>query len=128
MKTNFEKAIKAYRKAKEVAKNECVTELNRLLDENDGELSIWGFGFTITYDGGRHPEFAANPYSQVNTIYRKKDSGEIYFETEDADINIKYVIGSELIDIVDDLHMLEDEFGSINEASKEVEFDNAIAE
>lgn len=127
MKTNFEKAIKAYRKAREVALNECVTELNRLLDENDGELSVWGFGFTITYDGGRDPEFA-NAYSAINIIYRKKDSGEIYFETEDADINIKHVIGSELIDIVEDLHTLEDEFGSINEASKEAEFDNAIAE
>jgi hypothetical protein len=47
------------------------------------EVDTECFNFCVTYDGGRHPEYDANPFSQIERIYLK--DGKIYVETEDAD-------------------------------------------
>ena len=39
----------------------------------------------VTYDGGNHPEYAANPYSQVYGIFLNEKDNEIYLNIEDAD-------------------------------------------
>lgn len=38
---------------------------------------------TVTYDGGRHPEYDSNVYSTVYEIYKK--DGVIYLYTEDCE-------------------------------------------
>lgn len=37
---------------------------------------------SVTYDGGNHPEYAANPYSNVERVYLNNDN--IYLDTEDC--------------------------------------------
>lgn len=56
-----------------------------ILTEVDDNIEVdnESYNFCITYDGGRHPEYDANPFSQIQRIYLK--DGKIYVETEDAD-------------------------------------------
>lgn len=52
----------------------------------------------VTYDGGNHPEYAANPYSDVNGVYLKNN--EIYLHTEDCTTYpITSVTASELYEV-----------------------------
>lgn len=53
---------------------------------------------TVAYNGGRHPEYNSNVYSQVNSVYLK--DGEIFLEIEDCDeYPIADVEAFELFDI-----------------------------
>ena len=55
-----------------------------LTEVHNNEVEVYeGCNYCVTYDGGRHPEYDANPYSQLQRIYLK--DGKIYVETEDAD-------------------------------------------
>ena len=63
------------------------------LDE-DGE-PIGGDMVCVTYDGGRHPEYASNAFDMVKGVYLKRHEGRnetlIMLDTEDDD---EYYIGS----------------------------------
>ena len=61
-----------------VDKNEGRLSLEEIYEEHDYEDSV-----CVTYDGGNHPEYAANPYSLVNALYIK--DGKIAMECEDSD-------------------------------------------
>lgn len=39
----------------------------------------------VTYDGGRHPEYDVNPYSQVYSVFLDDETNKIFLETEDDD-------------------------------------------
>ena len=68
------------------------------IDENDEPFG--GMVVVVTYDGGRHPEYAANPYSEVYGLYMK--NGKIYIDCEDCDeYNIEYVTYGDIVDIAD---------------------------
>jgi len=55
-----------------------------LTEVSNNEVEVYdNYNYCVTYDGGRHPEYDANPYSQLQRIYLK--DGKIYVETEDAD-------------------------------------------
>lgn len=41
------------------------------------------YPISVEYDGGNHPEYASNCYSNVNFVYKK--DGQIYLDTEDCD-------------------------------------------
>lgn len=50
----------------------------------------------VTYDGGRHPEYDANPYSCVSRVYLKENN-KVYLEIEDAiDYDIYNITADEL--------------------------------
>lgn len=54
----------------------------------DNSVSIDECNICVTYDGGRHPEYDANPYSHVERVYC--ENGNVYIDTEDCtryDIN-----------------------------------------
>lgn len=38
---------------------------------------------SVEYDGGNHPEYASNCYSDVNSVFKK--DGKIFLDTEDCD-------------------------------------------
>ncbi len=63
------------------------------LDE-DGE-PIGGDMVCVTYDGGRHPEYASNAFDMVKGVYLKRHEGRnetlIMLDTEDDD---EYYIGN----------------------------------
>ena len=48
----------------------------------DNSVSLDECNICVTYDGGRHPEYDANPYSHVERVYLK--NGNVYIDTEDC--------------------------------------------
>lgn len=78
----FEKMLGGYRN---VAKD----YLKSLLEEH--KVILFNYGgdnqeecVTISYDGGNHPEYASNVFSEVISV-SLKDHNEIVFEIEDSD-------------------------------------------
>lgn len=77
-----------------VVKN-CNDYLKKILNENGGKISFHtydddGFqtdnnSFCVPYDGGRHPEYASNVFSDVETVFWNNKNGAIYLETEDCE-------------------------------------------
>lgn len=66
--------------------NDCTAYLKEVLAKlpnNAVEIDNETAPCCITYDGGNHPEFDANPYSQVERVYL--NYGRVYIDTEDAD-------------------------------------------
>ena len=76
----------------EIVKN-CNAYLNGLLKANNNSICLHeydedGFrlddnSFCVPYDGGAHPEYASNCFSDVETVFLK--DGNIYLETEDCE-------------------------------------------
>lgn len=63
--------------------------LKRVLRENSNSLnldddeSIKDGYLTVPYDGGRHPEYASNEFSAVDSIYLKDD--KVFLSIEETD-------------------------------------------
>ena len=71
-------------------REECFEFLNRALSENPDGFDLQDYAdkvgmVCVTYDGGNHPEYASNAFSQVLSVTKRKD-GSVIFETEDDDI------------------------------------------
>lgn len=62
-----------------------------------------GINVFVTYDGGRHPEYAANPYSIVNSVYMK--NGKLYVNCDDCnEFSFDRLEWVDVIDIADHLY------------------------
>ena len=66
-------------------KNGCLDYLKKVLKENGGEIScnVEDEFLTVPYDGGRHPEYASNEFSNVDAIYLKDD--KVFLSIEETD-------------------------------------------
>lgn len=82
-------------------REECVEYLTNTLKQDKYKEGIFpttedGETVCVTYDGGRHPEYDANPYSIVNRVYA--EDAEIYLDTEDCtEYNIDRIDTDELV-------------------------------
>ena len=66
----------------------------------DNGVSLDECNICVTYDGGRHPECDANPYSHVERVYC--ENGKVYLDTEDCTrYDIYNITASELFDIAE---------------------------
>lgn len=85
-------------------KEKCLSYLREQLEKVDGQYisfvddegePIGSNSVCVTYDGGRHPEYASNAFSMVNGVYLKYHEGRketlIMLDTEDDD---EYYIGN----------------------------------
>ena len=93
---DFFKEAQTYKKSVDllmsVVIKDCMEYLKMALKKNGGKISIHtydedGFrtddnSFCVPYDGGNHPEYASNVFSDVESIYT--ENGDIYLETEDC--------------------------------------------
>lgn len=78
-----------------------------LYDEEIGEY-LGNQNICCTYDGGNHPEYAANPYSTINAIKYGNDS--LFLDTEDVDqYDIENITTDEVISITEYLIEVKDE-------------------
>lgn len=78
-----------------------------LYDDEVGEY-LGEQNICCTYDGGNHPEYAANPYSTINAI--KYEDGNIFLDTEDVDkYDSSYIPTDEVISIAEYLMDIKDE-------------------
>ena len=59
--------------------------VNTILTEVDNnEVEVYeDCNYCVTYDGGNHPEYAANPFSMVQRVYL--ENNKIYLDTSDAE-------------------------------------------
>lgn len=107
----FKETLNEYADAKRKIRKECLEMLkeicNRVEDKNI-DLSnfkdyLYDFGMcypTISYDGGRHPEYDTNMYSDVNGF--RIEGEKIIFDIEDcSDYSEDRVSTDDLIDICD---------------------------
>lgn len=75
--------------------------------DEDGNEMFDGQSVTITYNGGNHPEYNANPYSLLQAINVKDKL--VSFDTEDVDgYEFDWVDTSEIINIADFLIGIEE--------------------
>ena len=96
-------------------KKRCLSYLKRVLknaenhsldfyDEEKGE-NVGGKYVCVTYDGGGHPEYASNAFSNVNSIHLDKNHAgkdTIYLDTDDADdYEIENITWDELVSLAD---------------------------
>ena len=90
------------------ALSECMGFLKGLLALNGGEIQFHEYdeegvqidfnSFCVSYDGGNHPEYNSNCFSEVRSVYIK--DGEIYLNIEDSDeYSIKNVSDREIIEL-----------------------------
>lgn len=78
-----------------------------LYDEEIGEY-LGKQNICCTYDGGNHPEYAANPYSTINAI--KYWNNSLFLDTEDVDeYDIENITTDEVISITEYLIDVKDE-------------------
>lgn len=66
-------------------KEGCLEYLKKVLKENGGRISceVKDEFITVPYDGGRHPEYASNEFSNVDEVYLKGD--KIFLSIEETD-------------------------------------------
>ena len=87
-KKDFEKTFEKVAELNKQLREECCDYLRKVLKENGNRIDLQSEDYDIVcvvYDGGRHPEYAANPYSQVYSVFFNEEDNKIYLETEDCD-------------------------------------------
>ena len=85
--------IKEWTKLSKEIRDLCIQYLIELLKKNNSKI-YWediylDESVTVSYDGGRHPEYASNVYSVVNGLFI--DDNKIYLDIEDCS---KYAINN----------------------------------
>lgn len=88
-------------------KTRCLAYLKRQLkkrtriDFYDEEGDAIGNEYVcVTYDGGRHPEYASNAFSNVNGVYIS--NGKILLDTDDdCEYDIQNITWDELVNLTD---------------------------
>ena len=90
-KKDFEKTFEKVAELNKQLREECCDYLRETLKENGNRIDLQSEEeedydiVDVTYDGGSHPEYAANPYSQVYSVFFNEEDNKIYLETEDCD-------------------------------------------
>ena len=70
---------------------------NGRIDFYDEDGNPYGRETCITYDGGRHPEYASNAFSVVHAVFLKDN--KVFIDCDDCDeYNIFELLWSELYD------------------------------
>ena len=91
-------------------KKRCLAYLKRMLKKAEGNrLDFYdedgnGYGgeyVCVSYDGGRHPEYASNVFSSVRGIFLN-DKGVVTLDTEDDDeYSMSSITWDELVNVAD---------------------------
>ena len=89
-KKDFEKTFEKIAELNKQLREECCDYIRKVLKENGNRIDLQPEDedydvVCVTYDGGRHPEYDANPYSQVYSVFFNEEDNKIYLETEDCD-------------------------------------------
>lgn len=79
------KLKKSIAKTERKIKDGCLEYLKKVLKENGGRISceVDDEFLTVPYDGGRHPEYASNEFSNVDEVYL--DGDKVFLSIEETD-------------------------------------------
>lgn len=114
MDAKMHKALALYKQAEKLINESYDLSMEYLMAElKKADGNIIGFfdengepiisEFCVTYDGGRHPEYNANPFSTVYSV--RLENGEILLDTEDCDeYPIKHLDKMEAISVADSVY------------------------
>lgn len=97
-------------------RNRCIDYLKTALVNNNNridwkELNLPEY-ISVSYDGGNHPEYATNVYSNVYSIKWNTEAEEIVLDTEDSsDYPIYSVTTEELYNLCDFIDSYKKEIG-----------------
>lgn len=96
---NFEKTYSKWLNVNAQLHNECMEYIKKALTTTNEEIYFdEDLKVSVTYDGGNHPEYYANPYSRTNSIFLK--NGEPYLEIEDcSEYLLSNITTNELADV-----------------------------
>ncbi len=106
---DYSKDYKAYCELGKHIRKACIANIRTYLDNlNTTELEVGGEAYEeyqmnngslcIGYDGGNHPEYASNMFSEVEAI-KVDDSNEIVIKTEDGVMHEPFIPLAELQEI-----------------------------
>lgn len=105
LEKNYNRKAKAFNKMLGEYRNVAKDYLKSLLEEHKTILFNYGGDnqeecVTISYDGGNHPEYASNVFSEVISV-SLNNKGEVIFEIEDScDYDINDVQTLDLFDAI----------------------------
>ena len=96
----FNTTAKKFAEWNEKMRNASLNFIKAAVKDNDDEI-VYDYENdecdSVVYDGGRHPEYASNAFSNVERLHLMGDI--LFVETEDADIEEKYLSTDELWNI-----------------------------
>lgn len=103
---DYSKDYETYCELNKRIRKACICNIRTYLDNlNTTELEVTGEAYEeyqmdhcslyISYDGGNHPEYASNMFSEVETI-KVDESNEIVIETEDGVMREPFILLVEL--------------------------------
>lgn len=86
-KDEIKNAIELYNDVVDSTQKKCEGFLSTMLLGNGSRIDLLdpdGYPqMSVNYDGGNHPEYSSNVYSDVRSVFNK--NGKIYVEIEDDD-------------------------------------------
>lgn len=103
----FLKDIKKYNEWTKKAVNSSIEYLERVVKENGNCITLdpeYNEYFTASYDGGSHPEYASNCFSQVDAIFIDAKLGLCVEIEDDPKYEITRMLSVEIIDLAQLVH------------------------
>lgn len=119
----FTREYNAYSKAILKAREASIKYLTEVVKSFEGSVNVYfeDCPCCVTYDGGNHPEYNANPYSWVHSVYLNKKN-ELCLDIDDcSEYGVNYVDGCELIDLAG---FIDENMEAIEELNEENEDDD----
>lgn len=107
--SNYKELYETFSEASNKLRHECAKHikeiLNKCKDKRVGWLTddLYEMGFDsiyISYDGGNHPEYASNVFSEVECVYLDKNDN-IVIDCEDGRMYAQNITTAELYEICD---------------------------
>lgn len=92
-KEKFYKTLEKWVDVSKKLREDCLEFLTRKLNETENKRIEWDYdeceelglpGVSVPYDGGNHPEYASNVFSDVWGVFLDKD-GKVNFILNDCD-------------------------------------------
>lgn len=96
--------------------NECVNYIKSVLETAPNKTIMFDSDYApcVTYDGGSHPEYDANPYSMVECLYIKGD--DVCMDTEDTtEYSVKNISAIEIYEVASNLKLMIENVGILTD-------------
>ena len=107
----FQRLANDYISTGKLLRSASMAYIRKVLKENNNEITwdsdeVEDYVLTVTYDGGRHPEYASNAFSCVYGV-KLNERGKILLDTDDCDCyDIESVPTAEVYDVANYLETL----------------------
>lgn len=105
---NLKRYDEAYKLIAKCAEN-AIPQIKEIVNHYSGSVEVCEIAMemgvesiSVNYDGGNHPEYGSNVFSEVERVYVRED--RLFVETEDADIEASDLSATEIMTILEWLY------------------------